>query len=145
MIGIAGMAKKVSHLGKVADLTPEGILVAIVSESACASCHAKGACSMFDMKEKNILIPPGFQTFEIGETVNVLLRQSLGMKAVMYAYMIPLVVLVLSLVILISFEVSDLYAGLLSLGITTAYYIVLYFFRDKLDKQFSFELEKVQQ
>jgi len=78
----------------------------------------------------------------VGEEVNVVMRQSLGRKAVMLAYVLPLVALVASLLILFSVGLPEGVAGLLSLGILAVFYSVLHLFRSKLDKEFNFNIEK---
>ncbi len=136
------MAKTISHPGIVESIDANGVLVRIESMSACGICHAKSACSMADMQEKIIQVHPELQQFEVGEPVNVVMKQSLGRRAVMLAYILPLIVLVASLLILFSAGLPEGAAGLLSLGILALYYLALYLFRNKLDKEFNFELEK---
>ncbi len=136
------MSNKISHPGVVEQIDEHGVLVRIESVSACGTCHAKGACSMADVQDKMIQVMPGLQQFEVGEPVNVVMNQSLGRRAVMLAYVLPLVVLVASLLILFSAGLPEGAAGLISLGILALYYIALYFFRNRLDKEFNFTLEK---
>jgi sigma-E factor negative regulatory protein RseC len=137
------MAKKISHLGIVQSIDAKGVLVRIESAAACGACHAKGSCTMSGAQEKLVQVRPGLQLFEVGEQVNVVMRQSLGRKAVMLAYVMPLVVLVASLLLLFSAGVPEGTAGLLSLCILAVFYVALYLFRNKLDKEFSFDIEKI--
>jgi sigma-E factor negative regulatory protein RseC len=137
------MAKKISHLGVVESIDQSGVLVRIESTSACGACHAKSACGMSEAQEKMVQVRAGLQPFEVGETVNVVMNQSLGQKAVVLAYVLPLVVLVASLLALTSAGVSAGAAGLLSLGTLAVFYIVLYLFRSRLDKEFNFDIEKI--
>jgi sigma-E factor negative regulatory protein RseC len=136
------MAKTVSHIGVVESIDANGVLVRIESAAACGTCHAKAGCAMSGVQEKLIQVRPGLQPLEVGEEVNVVMRQSLGTKAVMLAYVLPLVVLVASLLILFSVGLPEGVAGLLSLVMLAAFYVVLYLFRSKLDKEFSFNIEK---
>jgi len=136
------MAKTVSHLGVVESIDANGVLVRIESAAACGACHAKAGCAMSGAQEKLIQVRPSLQQFEVGEEVNVVMKQSLGTRAVMLAYVLPLVVLVASLLILFSVGLPEGIAGLLSLGILAAFYATLYFFRSKLDKEFNFNIEK---
>jgi len=137
------MAKVASHPGIVENIDINGVLVRIENESACIGCAAQKGCGMSSMQEKLIQIRPGLQQFEVGEAVNVVTKQSLGRKAVMFAYILPLVVLTVSLLAFTSIGLPDGAAGLLSLGTIALYYVALYFFRSKLDKEFNFNIEKI--
>jgi len=137
------MANKISHLGVVQSIDANGVLVRIEGVSACGACHAKGSCAVSDTQEKLVQVRPGLRLFEVGEQVNVVMKQSLGSKAVTLSYVMPLLVLVVSLLVLVSAGVPDGTAGLLSLCILAAFYAVLYLFRSKLDKEFSFDIEKI--
>jgi len=34
------MVEEIKHIGRIVDITPQGIIVEIIAEDACASCHA---------------------------------------------------------------------------------------------------------
>ncbi|HSA04597.1 MAG TPA: SoxR reducing system RseC family protein, partial [Tenuifilaceae bacterium] len=87
----------IEHLGRVDAVTANDIRVVIVSQSACASCHAKGACSASDTSEKIVVISKAGHNYLVGETVKVLLKQSLGYKALFLGYILPLIVLLTAL------------------------------------------------
>ena len=132
------------HPGEVVSITPTQIEVNIVSLSACVACHAKGFCSAFDQKEKNISVSNIGQNVYVGDKVNVLMKQSLGIQAVILAYLLPVASVILFLVTFTSLGVPDPVAGLLSLCILAIYYIVLYFFRNKLKKVYNFQIVKIE-
>ncbi len=48
------MQGEIEHKGIVQKVSERKITVGIINESACASCHAKGACTVADMKDKEI-------------------------------------------------------------------------------------------
>ncbi|HPI44991.1 MAG TPA: SoxR reducing system RseC family protein, partial [Tenuifilaceae bacterium] len=78
----------------------------------------------------------------VGETVKVLLKQSLGFKALFLAYILPFIVVITALFSLSSF-VSEGIAGILALLSLIPYYAILYFFKNKISKQFNFDIEKI--
>ncbi len=135
--------KTVNHLGIVQDINPNGIVVSILSQSACAACHAKGACGMSDTAEKIIEVPTQSKAFSIGEHVKVLLKESLGFKALTLGYVLPFLLVLLTLIVLTSTGISEAKAGLASLAVLIPYYLGLYLFRDKVSKQFTFEIESI--
>jgi len=116
--------------------------VTIVNESACSSCHAKGACTMADLKEKEIEISRFNGKYSPGEEVIVIFREAQGFQALFYGYVLPFLVVFITLIVTYSVTNNEILAGLLSLGILIPYYITLYFFRDFLKKVFKFELEE---
>jgi sigma-E factor negative regulatory protein RseC len=129
------------HPGIVDHLEGDKVFVRILSQSACATCHVKGACSMADMEEKLIEVQtPEYLKYNPGDNVTVRLKQSLGRKAVMLGYVVPLVILVASIVFFTLALNNEGLAALLSILILVPYYIVLWMLRDKLKKQFSFSL-----
>ncbi len=132
----------IEHLGRIDAVTPNDIRVVITSQSACASCHAKGACSASDVSEKIVVVSKTNHNFLVGETVKVLLKQSLGFKALFLAYILPFIVVITALFSLSSF-VSEGIAGILALLSLIPYYAILYFFKNKISKQFNFDIEKI--
>ncbi|KAB2868410.1 MAG: SoxR reducing system RseC family protein, partial [Bacteroidales bacterium] len=123
-------------------VTPNDIRVVITSQSACASCHAKGACSASDVSEKIVVVSKSNHNYFVGETVKVLLKQSLGYKALFLGYILPLIVLLIALFSYSAF-MSESKAGLLALATLLPYYAILYFFRNKIARQFNFDIEKI--
>ena len=76
-------SSEISHRGRIVSITPERTTVQIVSESACAACHARGLCSLGDSKVKEVELPTrGWDNYQVGDEVSVVLRASMGHKAV---------------------------------------------------------------
>lgn len=123
------------------DVSPDYTTVEIISESACGSCHAAHMCGLGESKKKYVSVASSSRWKE-GDEVNVVLRRSMGFKAVWIAYAIPLLVLMLTLLLLLRAGVRELGAGLLAIAATGLYYLVIYLIRDRLRKEWSFEIEK---
>ena len=134
------------HPGIIESVTSDKILVRILSQSACSSCHAKGACSISEVEEKIIEIDhftPG--KWEPGQEVMVKMQQSLGLTAVFLGYVAPLIVLIASVIIFLSLLHHEGYAALLSIFMLIPYYGILYLFRSRLKKKFNFKIDTVEQ
>ena len=123
--------------------TPNSLVVSIINQSACSGCHAKGACSIADVQEKEIDIIPNGKNYSPGEEIAVLLKETQGFKALFYGYVLPFLLVLFTLIIAFSATGSEGFAGLLSLGILIPYYITLYFFRDNFKIVFKFEVEEI--
>ncbi|HNX42819.1 MAG TPA: SoxR reducing system RseC family protein [Bacteroidales bacterium] len=135
------MKPEVSHQGRIVEMDDQKISVQIISLSACATCRAKGMCSASDMTEKLIEVKNEHKyVFHQGDHVNLVMKQSMGNKAVILGYFLPFVLLLITLLISSQYT-GELYAGLLSLGILVPYYILLYLLRGRLSKSFNFKIE----
>jgi sigma-E factor negative regulatory protein RseC len=128
--------------GIISEITAENIAVNIISVSACSECGAKGLCSTFERREKIIFVPNAGQNVQCGDKVNVMMKISMGMKAVLLAYFMPVIIVVAMLLFLLEAGTGEFYAGIISLVSLVGYYYVIYLVREKLKKQFSFYIEK---
>ncbi len=136
-------SSEISHKGRVVSVTPEVTTVEIVSESACGACHAKGLCSLGDSKVKMVEVPTsGWSDIRPGDEVEVALKASMGHKAVLLAYMIPLVLLVAVLLVAVSAGVGELYAGLAAIAAVAVYYFGLWLMRGRLRNEYIFNIKK---
>ena len=137
------MAKDISHTGKITGITPEFTTVEIVSSSACSSCHAKVLCGMSEDKIKTIMVPTDpYASYSGGDEVKVLLKKTMGLKAVWISYVIPLAILMILILSLSAVTVHEVYAGLGAVAGVALYYLVIYLFRDKLSKDFVFYIKE---
>ena len=135
-------SSEISHRGRIVAITPEVTTVEIVSESACAACHAKGLCSLGDSKAKQVELPTrGWDNYAVGQEVNVVLRASMGHKAVWLAYVVPLLVMVAALLGILAAGGSELLAGLGAIGAVAVYYGVIWLLRDRLRKEYVFNIK----
>ena len=140
------MAKEsIAHSGKVLEINPQFITVEILSQSACASCHAAGLCGMSEAQKKEVIVrTPSSEFYEIGEEVTVTLESTMGYKAVWIAYMVPLVVLLTGIFVSLGCGLGELASALVGIGVTAVYYFVIWLLRDKLRDQYVFEISKKQ-
>ena len=133
---------EITHRGRIVSITPEVTTVEIVSESACAACHAKGLCSLGDSKVKQVELPTrGWDNYSVGQEVSVVLRATLGHKAVWLAYVVPLIILVAALLGILSAGGSELTAGLGAIGAVAVYYGVIWLMRERLRKEYVFNIK----
>lgn len=135
----------IKHDGIVIAVNANGtVRVKIVQTSACAACKAKAMCASAESKEKEIeAIGDGL--LAVGDTAEVLVQQKLGWKAVLLAYILPFVVMLGVVVIGNGLQViGEEIVGTMALCAMGVYYIVLGFFKDKIQKEFSFTAVKKQ-
>lgn len=111
---------------------------------ACGSCASRKACAMGQGTTREIMVyTDDAQNYSIGEVVNVTARQSLGLIAVLFCYVVPLAVLVGALAIAISLGCSEGVAALISLGVTALYFLLLAFLRKRISRKVVFTINKI--
>lgn len=133
----------ISHRGRVVEITPELTSVEIISEAACASCHAKGLCGIGESKSKLVQLPTSpYMDLAPGDEVEVLLSASMGHKAVWIAYVIPCFLLIAVLLILNATAVGELASGLGAIASVLVYYFVVWLFRGRLRNEYIFKIKK---
>lgn len=133
----------ISHIGTIKSINNQQLIVSITSQTACSSCHAKGGCSSSEQQEKEIEILRWEKIFKTGEEVLVVTSSSQGYKAIIYAYLLPLVLLIAAMITLLSLTGEEVTAALGSLLTLVPYYGLLYFFRDKIKTSFHFTVQKL--
>ncbi len=132
----------IEHEGIIEHIDGDVAHVKIDSVSACASCHAKGACSAADQEEKYLDIPLHGVTYSQGEAVNVQVEKRLGFRAVALGYFYPFVLVMLVLVAMIALGAPELKAGTFALLSLIPYYLGLYMFRKRIESTFTFSIKK---
>ena len=73
--------------------------------------------------------------------MEVVLKASMGMKAVWLGYFLPLVVLLGVILGLVALGVAEVPAGLSGIGAVAVYYLLLWLFRDRLKKEYIFTIK----
>ena len=137
------MDELIRHEGIVLSINGEKAHVQIVQTSACSACKARSMCMSSESQSKEmdaIMLEP----MKIGDKVEVEVRERLAWKAVLLAYILPFIVM-MGLIAVLDFatEWSEAVIGTLSLCGIALYYIGLSFFKDRLQKQFTFTARKL--
>lgn len=137
--------EEIVHPGIVRKIEGNRISVSIVSKSMCSECHAKGMCSLSEMKVKEVeVISNCHGEFSVGQMVDMHITKSLGMKAVWISYGIPLIILLTFLLSLLIICDNELLAGAVSIGAVALYYFIIYFCRNRIAKDITFTISAKQ-
>ena len=148
----------IKHDGIIIALNEDGTaLVRIVQTSACAACKAKAMCASAESAEKEMtVVLLGDGQWAVGDTVEVMVQQKMGWKAVVLAYLLPFFVMLAVMFVgngllamgdgatgLLGDEAKrEAVLGTVALCAMAVYYLVLGMFKDKLQKEFSFTARK---
>ena len=137
------MDELIRHEGIVLRIDGEKAHVQIVQTSACSACKAKSMCMSAESqsKEMDVLM---LDPMEVGDKVEVQVRERLAWKAILLAYILPFFVMMAIIAILdLATDWSEAVVGTLSLCGIALYYIGLNMFKHRLQTQFSFTARKL--
>jgi len=135
--------EKIEHKGIVKNITAKSMKVSIISTAACISCSAIGICNASDIEEKEIEIKEYSGEYKEGETVKVFYKQVLGFRALFLGYILPFLLIFVSLIISLLITKHEGLSGILSLSTLIPYYTILYLRKDKINDKFSFSVKKI--
>jgi sigma-E factor negative regulatory protein RseC len=127
----------------VKEVKDSSLIVSIISKAACVSCQVNNSCSISDIEEKEVEISHFTKEYITGQEVTVLFKESKGFVALVWGYIIPFIIVLLTLIVALEITRNELQGGLISLAILIPYYTTLYFFRHRLKKIFTFEVEEI--
>ena len=127
--------------GIIREIHEDYLLVEVTLQSACSGCHAKGMCyaSQGQNELMKTLIQVPSNSFQIGEKVIVYTAAKLEKRAVLLAYLLPLIILISTLLVAYQITQHELVAALTAIILIAIYYIVIWLLNrqeKKIDKQF---------
>jgi len=134
----------IEHKGLIERINGNSLYVKILSQSACQACHAKGACSLSESREKEVEVQNYKGEYKIGESVRLVMSRSNGYSALLIGYVIPFLLVFLTLIITTLSGMTELKAGLLSLVVLFPYYLIIYLSRNNIRKKFEFSVRKAE-
>lgn len=137
------MSSEIRHSGVIESVSDECVRVRILQTSACAACKVASRCNASEAKEKIIEVHSvsADKSRKIGDQVTVCTSRGVISKAMKIGFVLPFLLMVLTLVVVLLLTGSEVKAGLLSLGVLVPYYLLVWMLRDRIGQQVSFYLE----
>lgn len=136
------MNNKIKHTGIVDSVENGCVKVRILQSSACSGCKVAAHCNASETKEKMVeVVVSDTHPYKKGDSVTVVADASVGFRASLYGYLLPLLLMVVTLIVVLATSHSEGMAALSALGILIPYYLILYVFRNRLKKRLQFALE----
>jgi len=129
------------HDGKVIGTKDNRVQVKITSQYACSDCHAKSVCTAYK-GEGRIIDAVAQEPLNNGDFVIIKMEEKFGWTALFYGFILPFILLVLVLFVLHALGSSEIGIALSAIGSLVPYYMVLYFFKERIEKDFIFKAEK---
>ena len=137
------MSNKIKHAGVVDGVEGECVRVRILQSSACSACKVAAHCNASETKEKIIdVMDADASHYQKGDQVMVVADTAVGFRASLYGYLLPLILMVVTLVGVLATTHSEGLAAVSALGILIPYYVLLFLMRNKLRNRLSFTLER---
>lgn len=133
----------VCRKGVVIAIQTSSISVKIENTSACHSCRAKQFCGISE-KQKQIIeiFTPNPKEYKTGEKVRVGIRPYEGWFAVGLAYIVPLLLLLMTVAVGVLTGLSEINSGISAIIVLISYYLGLFSMRNKLKNKIMLTVEK---
>ena len=134
----------IEHEGTIDSINGNQYTIRITQSTACSECHAKGACMAADTKVKMVDVVDSSGQFKMNERVLLSGKTSIGYKAVLWAFVLPLILLLGVIFVSTSvWHLSELQAASLALVALAPYYTLLYVVRHKMGEKLAFTIKKL--
>ncbi len=137
-------AGAIRHSGEVIRIDGSTIYVKMTVSSACGSCQARMVCGASESADKVVEVESSdAANYQVGDKVEVALqKRSMGVRSVVLAYLIPLIVLSVVLFCSVMAGVEEGIAALIAILGVGCYYVALYMSRNKIGKTVKFIITK---
>ena len=134
----------IEQKGIIEDISERTIKVRVRPLSACDSCKAKSLCNIKDHREDLFELTDKSGSFSVGEPVNIIVKRSVGYSALFLGYLLPLIIVLVSIIVFLGTGLSELIAGTASLLMLVPYYLILYSLRHIIKKKIKISFTKSQ-
>ena len=136
------MHTKISHSGIIESITEGCVKVRILQTSACAACKVAGHCNASESKEKIVdVYCTDALRYQVGESVLVCASRDVANRALLLGFGVPFLVLVGVLILALYVTGEEGVAAIAGLLALVPYYIMLYVFRNHIQRRLAFYIE----
>lgn len=118
------------------------IEVEVCRPEACAACKAKSVCSEGGGQGKRMTLANDGQGYQRGEQITLVMRRSAGLKAVVIAYLVPVILVVAALLVFQTVQIKETVAAISTLVLLGLYFLVIRLLRGRLNRELTIEIEK---
>lgn len=118
------------------------IEVEVCRPEACAACKAKSVCSEGGGQGKRMTLANDGQGYQLGEQITLVMRRSAGLKAVVIAYLVPVILVVAALLVFQTVQIKETVAAISTLVLLGLYFLVIRLLRGRLNRELTIEIEK---
>ena len=139
------MSCQIKHIGTVAAVKDDAVMVHVEQYAACAGCASKGACTLSSEKKDRLITVkhPQPTLFSVGEKVHLVSTQNKIYTAVFIAYVLPLIGMMAVVIGCVTWFNNETWAALLGLNFCGIYALILYFLPKKWTNNLQIEITKI--
>lgn len=132
----------IRHEATIVRIENDSVFANVENKSACADCHARQTCALFDCRNKIIEIKTNYpEKYAPGQHITVTLDEKHGWIAVFYGYILPLVLVLVTLIATNTMTGDETASAIYSLMVLIPYYLVLFLFKKSFSGKFQFRIE----
>ena len=136
------MSQKISHSGVIERIEGNRIKVRIVQTSACAACKVAGHCNAAESKVKIVdVLGADVARYQEGQGVTVWASKDVANRALVLGFGLPFLLMIVVLLAVLHFTHNEGVAALAALGSLLPYYLLLWWYRDSIQRGISFQIE----
>ncbi|MBQ8864121.1 MAG: SoxR reducing system RseC family protein [Rikenellaceae bacterium] len=135
--------EQIQHKAVVVAVEGNIVEVEMTVNDACEGCRAKEVCGAGGEQRIVAIHDTYARSYTPGEEVMISLDEIMGVKAVVYAYIVPFFIMIAVMFGTKAFDASDWVSGGGALGAAALYYVGLWLMRGKLEKEIVFKINKL--
>ncbi len=133
--------QEIRHKARIVQVHKDSIDLEIEVQSACAQCALQKACQMHEVSQRKITIPiQSAKEYKQGDDVYVAIALEDGFRAMFYAYILPLILVLLTLCLCLIGEMSEFISGICSIIVLIPYYFGVFLKKNFFAKKLHFRI-----
>lgn len=132
------------HKAQIIKISGQELTLSVPRQAACGNCPAAHLCGMKEKQKQIFSIsvqnPSRYQT---GDSVLISLNPRLGWLAVLFCYVLPLTLCLLTLILSQIFTKNEIFSGISAIIILIPYYFFLFLGKKYFKKKFTFKITEL--
>lgn len=141
---LISVSQNITHEGIVVAVDGQNVTVQFVRNSACSECHAKSLCSggTSEAESRTVVANSYGVPYQVGEQVRVLVASGWAWQAVVVAFVVPVVLVLICLFLVVGKTGNEMLGCFAALILLAFYYFIFWLNRKHIDKKVEFLLER---
>ena len=131
----------IRHSAEIIKIGTNELWVRLCREIACGNCPAHNNCSIKSGRAHTYKLPHAkANTFRLGQQIELEITPKDGFNAIFWAYLLPLVLMLSTLVLSTLISGNEITGGISSIIILVPYYIGLFLNQKYFQQKFNFKI-----
>lgn len=134
------MSQAISHSGFVSQLYDDKAVIHLNETAECDTCHIRDFCGKSDPDRNTFIVKN--PDLKIGEQVTIWLSTSSGFMALFWAYILPFLLILTTIILGTLMSWEEGITALISLIMLVPYYFLVYLNRRHIHRHFQLKVFK---